>query len=126
MSQKTWGGRFSGATDNRVEAFTESITFDRRLYAHDIAGWRMEFSSFDRFFQAIHPLTARLPLFVGELQHHAVGCYSVYRPVKTAVRRAEHLLAQAQSLGEWDPQTRAAPSHADSARTSASPHSRSG
>ncbi len=36
MSQKTWGGRFSGQTDNRVEAFTESITFDRRLYRHDI------------------------------------------------------------------------------------------
>ena len=36
MSQKTWGGRFSGATDNRVEAFTESISFDRRLYRHDI------------------------------------------------------------------------------------------
>src|SRR5437899_7152688 len=36
MSQKTWGGRFSGATDNRVEAFTESISFDRRLYHHDV------------------------------------------------------------------------------------------
>jgi argininosuccinate lyase len=36
MSQKTWGGRFSAATDNRVEAFTESISFDRRLAAHDI------------------------------------------------------------------------------------------
>jgi argininosuccinate lyase len=36
MSQKTWGGRFSAATDDRVEAFTESISFDRRLYAHDI------------------------------------------------------------------------------------------
>jgi argininosuccinate lyase len=36
VSQKTWGGRFSGATDNRVEAFTESISFDRRLYRHDI------------------------------------------------------------------------------------------
>jgi argininosuccinate lyase len=36
MSQKTWGGRFSGATDVRVETFTESISFDRRLYAHDI------------------------------------------------------------------------------------------
>jgi argininosuccinate lyase len=33
---KTWGGRFSAATDNRVEAFTESISFDQRLYAHDI------------------------------------------------------------------------------------------
>src|SRR5438132_11034299 len=36
MGEKTWGGRFSGATDNRVEAFTESIRFDRRLYRHDI------------------------------------------------------------------------------------------
>ncbi len=36
MSQKTWGGRFSGATDNRVETFTESISFDRRLYRHDV------------------------------------------------------------------------------------------
>jgi argininosuccinate lyase len=37
MSQKTWGGRFSGDTDKRVEAFTESISFDHRLYKHDIA-----------------------------------------------------------------------------------------
>ena len=33
---KTWGGRFTGPTDNRVEAFTESISFDRRLYRHDV------------------------------------------------------------------------------------------
>ncbi|MBN9117693.1 MAG: argininosuccinate lyase [Planctomycetes bacterium] len=38
MSQKTWGGRFTGGTDSRVEQFTESITFDRRLYRHDIQG----------------------------------------------------------------------------------------
>jgi argininosuccinate lyase len=36
MSQKTWGGRFSGATDDRVETFTESIGVDRRLYRHDV------------------------------------------------------------------------------------------
>lgn len=36
LSQKTWGGRFTGATDDRVEAFTESISIDRRLYRHDI------------------------------------------------------------------------------------------
>ncbi len=33
---KTWGGRFSGGTDERVEAFTESISFDRRLYRQDV------------------------------------------------------------------------------------------
>jgi argininosuccinate lyase len=36
MSQKTWGGRFSGGTDDRVEAFTESIHVDQRLYRQDI------------------------------------------------------------------------------------------
>ena len=36
-TQKTWGGRFTGATDNRVELFTESISFDQRLYREDIA-----------------------------------------------------------------------------------------
>jgi argininosuccinate lyase len=35
QSQKTWGGRFSSGTDARVEAFTESISYDRRLYRHD-------------------------------------------------------------------------------------------
>jgi len=34
--QKTWGGRFSGQTDDRVEQFTESISFDRRLYREDV------------------------------------------------------------------------------------------
>lgn len=36
MSQKTWGGRFNDPTDTRVEAFTESISLDRRLYRQDI------------------------------------------------------------------------------------------
>jgi argininosuccinate lyase len=36
MSQKTWGGRFQGGTDKRVEAFTESISVDQRLYRQDI------------------------------------------------------------------------------------------
>lgn len=35
---KPWGGRFSEGTDALVEAFSESVSFDRRLYAQDIAG----------------------------------------------------------------------------------------
>jgi len=38
VTQKPWGGVFAQATDRRVEQFTESISFDRRLYAHDILG----------------------------------------------------------------------------------------
>ncbi len=37
-SKKLWGGRFSGRTSDLVEDFTESVSFDRRLYAQDIAG----------------------------------------------------------------------------------------
>ncbi|MEQ9408354.1 MAG: argininosuccinate lyase [Fuerstiella sp.] len=35
---KAWGGRFQQETDPRVEAFTESISFDHRLYDVDIRG----------------------------------------------------------------------------------------
>jgi len=38
VAEKAWGGVFDEATDSRVERFTESVSFDRRLYAHDIAG----------------------------------------------------------------------------------------
>ncbi len=37
-SGKLWGGRFSEATAASVEAFTESISYDWRLYHHDIKG----------------------------------------------------------------------------------------
>lgn len=36
VAKKAWGGVFSQATDARVEAFTESISYDRRLYVQDI------------------------------------------------------------------------------------------
>lgn len=38
MTSPSRGGVFQEATDRRVEDFTESISFDRRLYAHDITG----------------------------------------------------------------------------------------
>ncbi len=38
MSEKLWGGRFSQSTDNLMEAFSESISFDKRLYKYDIMG----------------------------------------------------------------------------------------
>src|SRR3954471_17474150 len=36
VASKAWGGRFGEKTDRRVEQFTESISFDRRLFEHDI------------------------------------------------------------------------------------------
>jgi len=37
-SSSMWGGRFSEATDAFVAEFTASVTFDKRLYRHDIMG----------------------------------------------------------------------------------------
>ena len=38
MAEKPWDGRFTEKTDKRVEAFTASHAYDRRLYPYDIAG----------------------------------------------------------------------------------------
>lgn len=38
MKKKLWSGRFSKPTDNLVEEFTASISFDRRMYRQDIRG----------------------------------------------------------------------------------------
>lgn len=63
---------------------------------HAIPGVTLEFSSPERFFRALAPQMRHLPLVTGELQMHAIGCYSVHRPVKLGVRRAENFLAQAR------------------------------
>ena len=38
MAKKPWGGRFTEQTNELVEAFTESVSFDARLYKYDIQG----------------------------------------------------------------------------------------
>jgi argininosuccinate lyase len=38
MASKPWSGRFGAKTDQRVEEFTQSISFDRRLFKQDIQG----------------------------------------------------------------------------------------
>ena len=38
MVNKPWSGRFDGKTDRRVEEFTQSISFDQRLFKQDIQG----------------------------------------------------------------------------------------
>ena len=38
MAQKMWAGRFAKETDSRVNDFNSSISFDARMYKHDILG----------------------------------------------------------------------------------------
>ncbi|KAI3448894.1 hypothetical protein Pfo_005559 [Paulownia fortunei] len=45
---KLWGGRFEESTTDAVEKFTESISFDKALYKHDIMGSRAHASMLAR------------------------------------------------------------------------------
>lgn len=74
--------------------------------AHRRPNIELRFSSPKRFFRAVARTKARWPVVEGELQHHAVGCYSVHRPVKTMLRNAEALLAQADSAVRTDVELR--------------------
>jgi len=56
------------------------------------------FSTPDRFFQAVEPHRGELPVVADELQHHARGCYSVLREIKTRNHELEGLLLAAESF----------------------------
>jgi alpha-mannosidase len=66
----------------------------RRLNAAD-NGLRLVPSNPRSYFDAMAARTD-LPTYVGDLQHHAVGCYSAHSGVKRWNRRAEHLLLAAE------------------------------
>ncbi len=93
---------FVGLGDHGGGATARQIAWCRE---HETAldGCRLIFSSPDAFFDTIVEDVVRLPLVVGELQHHSVGCYSVYRAIKVSVRRTEHKLAQAEVVRQRDP-----------------------
>lgn len=65
-----------------------------------IPGCVIEFSSMSRFFNAIAADLDKLPVVTGELQYHAIGCYTVDRQIKMLVRQAEHALRQAEMMLE--------------------------
>ncbi|MBI5833659.1 MAG: hypothetical protein HZB16_15265 [Armatimonadetes bacterium] len=65
-----------------------------REHEHAFDGARLVFSTVQAFFDAVRPQAASCPLVEGDLQHHAIGCYTVHRGVKTAVTRADHRLRQ--------------------------------
>jgi alpha-mannosidase len=56
----------------------------------------LTFSSPGRYFDDLLAGQAELPVYRGELQMHAVGCYAAHSGVKAWNRRAEHLLLAAE------------------------------
>lgn len=57
---KLWGGRFEDSVTDVVERFTESISFDKDLYKHDIMGSRAHASMLAQ--QVIFPFLGLLIL----------------------------------------------------------------
>ncbi len=57
---------------------------------------RLECSTARRFFDRLQDRGEELPVVAGELQHHAVGCYSAHAAVKRWNRRVESLLLAAE------------------------------
>jgi alpha-mannosidase len=57
-------------------------------------GRRLELSSLRRFFDAVDGADA--PVWRGELQYHAPGCYTTHSGIKRWNRRAENLLQRAE------------------------------
>ncbi len=68
-----------------------------RSHQDSFPGARLVFSHPRAFFDAVKPHGERIPVVTGELQMHAVGCYSVGRALKKAVRQAEHRLLMAET-----------------------------
>jgi alpha-mannosidase len=59
-------------------------------------GKALKFSSPDSYFYDIKKKNLNLPLYKGDLQYHAVGCYSVTSKLKTLQRAAERELGNAE------------------------------
>ena len=97
---------FVGIGDHGGGPTERAIAFYRE-HCDAIPNVKLEFSSVERFFDAVEGNIDQLPVVTGELQMHAIGCYTVHRRVKRGVRRGEHLLAQARVARDRDPQPEA-------------------
>lgn len=64
----------------------------------DYPGVKVVFSHPDAFFAALRASGVEPPLVVGELQHHAVGCYTALSRIKREVRLTEDALVRSGAL----------------------------
>ncbi len=82
-------GNHGGGPTKRMIAALDSM---RAAQPH------LEYSDPERFFREVHDSASELTVVTGELQHHAVGCYSVSAWVKAANRRGEVSLQDAETF----------------------------
>lgn len=65
----------------------------------EILARKMTMNRTDAFFSEAEKMKEHLSVYRGELQHHAIGCYSNHSALKAANRKAEHALLRAEKLG---------------------------
>lgn len=57
----------------------------------------MKMGTTEKFFDSVRNNGKEYPVYIGDLQHHASGCYSVMSRVKRENRKAENKLVEAES-----------------------------
>jgi len=85
------GNHGGGPAKADIKYLTELMRNDE--YGH------LAFSSPDAYFAALRAQKLDLPVWRGDLQHHASGCYSVTSTIKQLNRRAEQELYFAEAFG---------------------------
>lgn len=90
------GNHGGGPTRELIEWILENQEFSKDV--------KLKFSSPRQFFDAVKPWKTLLPRVSGELQMHAIGCYSVVGEIKKKLQDAELAIEEAQkaynALGE--------------------------
>lgn len=86
------GDHGGGPTEYQIRQIRELMETEQDV--------KIEFSTAKRFFDAIADKVDTLPIVEGELQHHAIGCYTVHRPGKTALKAATQRLRQLETAFE--------------------------
>ena len=90
------GNHGGGPTRELIEWILENQEFSKNI--------KLKFSSPRQFFDAVKPWKTLLPRVSGELQMHAIGCYSVVGEIKKKLQDAELAIEEAQTaynaLGE--------------------------
>ncbi len=82
------GNHGGGPTVGNIEAI-------RALQA-DADGPKLTFGTLGDFLQHVQKERSDFPVVKGDLQHHAVGCYTAHSEIKRLVRRAENALGAAE------------------------------
>ena len=91
---------FLGLGDHGGGPTIALINLCHKLMQAGIPGVELEFSTPERFFQCIRKGgLSKVPVFTGELQYHAIGCYTLQRQLKMKGKRAESLLEALELSG---------------------------